>query len=132
MKKILYVLLLLFVSFSMTCSASMDFSLSGNGSAMSGNMKREGDLIYMHYNMNGLNSPTIMNNVPAEQQAAVAAIKGAEIDMVLSCSNQSIKIRSFKMTDMNGYNMETAMNDTWLPLTKPDDIQKLNELCGKL
>ena len=82
--------------------------------------------------MNGLNSPVILNQVPAEQKDAVGEIQGAEIDMVLNCANDSIKINSFKMTDASGYTMESSLNSSWVQLSKPDDIQKLRELCFKL
>ena len=132
MKKFLYIILLFLISLSVTCSANMDFSLSGNGSAMLGNMSRDGDYIYMQYNMSGLNSPDIMGKIPAEQQSALAGISGAEVDMVLQCSSKSVKVRSFKMTDANGYTMESALNSDWMPLTNDEDIAKLNDLCGKL
>ena len=55
MKKFLFIFLLLSLM-TLTCSANMDFSFSNNGAAMSGNMCRNGDYIYMRYKMDGLNS----------------------------------------------------------------------------
>ena len=132
MKKILFIILLFSVSVGLTCSANMDFSFSANGSSMSGKMNRVGDNIYMHYNMNGLNTPGILNKVPNEQKEAVANVQGAEIDMVMNCTNEKFKINSFRITDATGFKMESTLDAAWMPLTKEEDVQKLRELCGKL
>lgn len=132
MKKIFFIFLLLFATFNLTTSANMNFSFSGNGAGMDANIHREGDLIYMSYSMSGLNSPDIVNRAPAEQQEAISAIRGANVDLILSCSNKAIKIRSFRMTDTNGYTYKNTLDANWIPLVKEDDLQKVNELCNKL
>jgi len=131
MKKIFFIFLLLIVSMSLTCSAK-NFTYSGDGIDLDADVMRQGDNIYMNYTIEGLNSPAAMQQAAPEHRQAMSQLSGAKVSLVMSCSRKEMKINSLDLMGSSNGSLPDISNTGWIPITKTEDLKKLEEMCSKL
>ena len=131
MKKIFFILSLLIASMTLTCLAK-NFSYSGDGIDLDADIMRQGDNIYMNYTIDGLNSPEAMSKASPEHRQAMSQVSAAKVNMVMSCSRKAMKINSLDLTGSGQGSLPDISNTGWIPISNPDDLRKLEEMCNKL
>ena len=131
MKKIFFIFSLLIVSMSLTCSA-MNVTYSNNGVDLDADIMRQGDNIYMNYTIEGLNSPAALEQASPEHRQAMSQVSAAKVEMVMSCSRKEMKINSLDLMGVNSGALPDVSNAGWIPITKTEDLKKLEDMCSKL
>lgn len=131
MRKIIYCLVLMLITTTLSAFA-MNLSFSENGLKMDADIMRQGDNIYMNYKLEGLNSPQLLQQMPSEHQRQFSQISEVKVNMVMNCSTKQMKIESMDMVSPRGSYSQPATNTGWIPISSPEDVQKLEELCKKL
>ena len=131
MKKIIFVLSLLIVSMTLTCSAK-NYSYSSDGVDLDADIMRQGDNIYMNYTIEGLNSASALQKASPEHRQAMSQVSSAKVNMVMSCSQKAMKINSLDLTGSGQGALPDIANTGWIPISNPDDLRKLEEMCNKL
>lgn len=132
MKRFFLLLMVTFVMFTLTCSANMNYSYSQDGQSLNANIKRVGNYIYLKYKMGGVNSPSVVNQVPVEYQQAMSGISTADVDIVVDCSAKKMKVNSLSLFGNDGSNSGSFSSNEWVPITSQEDLAKFNDLCGRI
>lgn len=133
MKKILIATIFVFVVLTLASFASMNLSISEDGTSIDLNLHRKGNLIYLKYKMNGLDNENIKESLTSEQLEKLEGVSNMDIDMVLDCSTQQVRINSMGLNEKRvNFLQHQPSEDAWVQITKSDQVEKLVELCDKI
>ena len=111
----------------------MNLSISEDGTSIDLNLHRKGNLIYLKYKMNGLDNENIKESLTSEQLEKLEGVSNMDIDMVLDCSIQQVRINSMGLNEERvNFLQHQSSEDAWVQITKSDQVEKLVELCDKI
>ena len=130
MKKI-FLISFLFL-FSILVVNSMDFSISQDGTSINGDVKREGDYVYMNFNLGGVSQLAEKDGIAPEARVSMQNISNLNFKMVASCTEPKAKIVSLAVFDLEGTRMGDKEEPTgWIQLTNQKDIDAIRSMCEK-
>ena len=133
MKKILIATFFVFAVLTLASFASMNLSISEDGTSIDLNLHRKGNLIYLKYKMNGLDNENIKESLTSEQLEKLEGVSNMDIDMVLDCSTQQVRINSMGLNEERvNFLQHQQSEDAWVQITKSDQVEKFVELCDKI
>ena len=130
MKKLFLISFLFILSISI--ANSIDFSLSHEGSTIDGDVKREGDYVYMNFKLGGVSQLAENNDIAPEARENMQNISNLNFKMVASCTEPKAKILSLSVFDLGGARMTEQEEPTgWIQLTNQKDIDAIRSMCEK-
>ena len=110
----------------------MDFSISQDGTSINGDVKREGDYVYMNFKLGGVNQLAENNDIAQEAKDNMRNISNLDFKMVASCIEPKAKIVSLSVFDLEGTRMADHEEPTgWIQLTNQKDIDAIRSVCEK-
>lgn len=131
MKKFLLFLVLLFVSITLTCSANMNFSFSEGGQSVGVNISRQGDYVYLKYDVSGFNSSEGLKNIPVEYQNVANKISSGSGELILECSTKRFRIESFNVFLSDGSLANNVSATDWIEISGEKELMQFEQLCNQ-
>ena len=129
-KKIIYILTVCILTI-LACRAS-NFSFNDDEFKLAGEIKRNGDFLFIKYRLDGLNNASDSSELSEESRQAISGISTTDLDVVVNCSTKMIKFSTIAMYDLRGNLINKVSGSEWVNPGKNEDIAKISDLCKKV